>query len=548
MAGRKRGSVLALLVLGSLLLTGYAWAADDTGDAQNNHNAPYLRMGVGARALGMGGAFVGVANDLTAGYWNPAGLTWTTGWQVGGMYSSGMELDRNYNHIGFSRNAEWGAYGFNWLNAGMTDIDQRASDGHSLGTFDLTDNAFMLSFGKRFDIASFGLTGKYLRQANGADLGANQDDAINGYGIDLGFGLILTDRVRFGASVQDLAGSLGNDNGDAGTDDIPTNLRAGFAVWPVTGLTAAFDVEKTQNDDEYMFHMGGEYRVPLSEDLGAAIRMGLNDGDFAAGFGVRFNFLEADYAYVNDRQDFLNENHRFSVALKFGQEEMDMTGFETGDTDKDGIPDDVDQCPSLAEDMDGFMDADGCPDPDNDGDGIPDINDDCANQAEDMDGWQDSDGCPDADNDGDGILDRDDKCPSVAEDFNGYEDQDGCPEGGNPQSAGIPVLAYINFKFATAEISGADPIPVLEDVARIMRERTNLKLRVTGHTDAIGSDDANMKLSMRRADAIRDYLVKRGVTADRIMTDGKGEAQPIDTNDTDLGRARNRRIEFQVVQ
>jgi outer membrane protein OmpA-like peptidoglycan-associated protein len=542
MAGRKRGTILTLMVMGAFLLTGLAWAGDNTADGQNNHNAPYLRMGVGARALGMGGAFVGVANDLTAGYWNPAGLPWTSGWQVGGMFSSGMEVDRKYNQIGASYNADWGAVGFNWLNAGMTDINNRDAGGRDLGTFDFTDNAFMFSFGKKFDIASLGISGKYLRESNGGAL-AGQDDGTNGYGIDLGFGLQLTDQIRFGAAVQDIAGRLGSTDG---VQDIPTNLRLGLAVWPIRYLTAAFDVEKTQDTDDYAFHIGGEYRVPLAKDLSAAVRIGDNDGNFAAGFGMRFNMVEADYAYVNDKQAFMNENHRFSVALKFGQQEEEPS-YAMKDTDKDGIPDDVDQCPTLAEDFDGFMDTDGCPDPDNDGDGIPDVNDDCPNQAEDMDGWQDADGCPDIDNDGDGILDKDDKCPNVAEDIDGYEDTDGCPEGGSPQSM-IPVFAYINFKFGTAEISGADPIPILEDVARIMREKPDMKLKITGHTDAIGSDEANMKLSMRRAEAVKDYLVKRGVAADRFTTDGKGESQPVDSNDNDLGRARNRRIEFSVIQ
>ncbi len=542
MLRRNRRAILAVVALtGLLLLTGgSAFAADSPGDQANNHNAPYLRMGVGARALGMGGAFVGVANDLTAGYWNPAGLTWTRGWSVGGMFSSGMEVDRKYNHIGFARNAEWGAYGFNWLNAGMSDIEQRGADGQYIKDFDFSDNAFMLSLAKRWDIASLGITGKYLRESVGADLAGGSDDAINGYGIDLGFGLQLHEQFRFGLAVQDIAGKLGSVDE---AEDLPTNLRAGLAVWPIHGLTTAFDVEKTQDDDDYQFHTGAEFRMPLTEEVAAAVRAGLNDGDFAAGFGMRFKFLEADYAYVNDNQDFLNENHRFSVALKFGDEGMQAVGF--GDADRDGIPDDVDQCPTLAEDLDGFQDADGCPEGDNDGDGIPDINDDCPNQAEDVDGWQDSDGCPDADNDGDGILDKDDKCPSVAETFNGFEDADGCPDESMPM---IPVLAYINFKFATAEISGADPIPVLEDVARIMRERPDMKLKITGHTDNVGGDAANMKLSIRRAEAIKDYLVKRGIAADRIATEGKGESQPIDTNDSDLGRARNRRIEFQVIQ
>ncbi len=167
-------------------------------------------MGVGARALGMGGAFVAVANDLTAGYWNPAGLTWTRGWQVGGMFTGGMDVDRKYNQIGFARNGGWGAYGFNWLNAGMTDIDQRDGGGARVGQFDFSDNAFMLSLAKQWDVASFGITGKYLHEGVGATVAAGADDAVNGYGIDLGFGLQLTDMVRFGLNVQDIAGKLGS--------------------------------------------------------------------------------------------------------------------------------------------------------------------------------------------------------------------------------------------------------------------------------------------------------------------------------------------------
>jgi outer membrane protein OmpA-like peptidoglycan-associated protein len=397
-------------------------------------------------------------------------------------------------------------------------------------------------------MASVGVTGKYLIQGlDDEAVGPGQDNSINGYGIDIGLGLNLAEMVRVGFVVQDLVGKLGSDD-DA--NDIPTNLRAGVSIWPVAGLVAAADVEKTQDDDEYFFHIGGEYAMPLTEEIGAAVRAGLNDGDVALGFGLSYDWVFADYAYVNDSQDFLNENHRFSIALKFGQTEMmpRTGGMSMGgmrDADRDGIPDDVDQCPTLAEDMDGFMDADGCPDQDNDGDGIPDMNDDCPAQAEDLDGWQDSDGCPEIDNDGDGILDKDDKCPSVAETFNNYMDDDGCPDEG---ASRIPALAYINFKFNSAEISGADPVPILDDIARILRENPDIKLKITGHTDSIGGDEYNARLSLLRAEAIRDYLGGRGVAGERVIVEGKGESQPIDTNDTETGRARNRRIEFGVIE
>jgi OOP family OmpA-OmpF porin len=105
------------------------------------------------------------------------------------------------------------------------------------------------------------------------------------------------------------------------------------------------------------------------------------------------------------------------------------------DSDNDGVPDDVDQCPDMPEDKDGFQDEDGCPDFDNDNDGIYDSQDKCPNDPEDFDGFEDSDGCPDIDNDKDGIPDKLDKCPNMAEDIDGYQDEDGCPDGGGPGKA-----------------------------------------------------------------------------------------------------------------
>jgi hypothetical protein len=98
------------------------------------------------------------------------------------------------------------------------------------------------------------------------------------------------------------------------------------------------------------------------------------------------------------------------------------------DTDKDGVRDKDDACPSELEDQDGYLDDDGCPESDNDNDGIEDVADRCADQAEDPDGHSDTDGCPDRDNDNDGIQDGYDSCPSEAEDKDGDRDEDGCPD------------------------------------------------------------------------------------------------------------------------
>jgi len=111
---------------------------------------------------------------------------------------------------------------------------------------------------------------------------------------------------------------------------------------------------------------------------------------------------------------------------------------ESHDRDGDGILDEQDQCPTAAEDFDGYQDSDGCPDPDNDGDGILDVNDKCPDQAEDFDGFEDTDGCPDVDNDKDGIPDDVDHCPNQPETRNGYKDEDGCPDEADQDGDGIP--------------------------------------------------------------------------------------------------------------
>ena len=121
----------------------------------------------------------------------------------------------------------------------------------------------------------------------------------------------------------------------------------------------------------------------------------------------------------------------------------DPDGFEDNDgcpdydNDQDGILDGVDNCINIPEDKDGFEDADGCPDYDNDKDGIPDSLDKCINEPEDRDNFQDDDGCPDFDNDGDGVADSVDKCPNLPEDIDLFEDTDGCPDYDNDKD-GVP--------------------------------------------------------------------------------------------------------------
>ncbi|MBN1337525.1 MAG: OmpA family protein [Deltaproteobacteria bacterium] len=229
----------------------------------------------------------------------------------------------------------------------------------------------------------------------------------------------------------------------------------------------------------------------------------------------------------------------------------DADGCPDLDNDSDGILDAMDECPMLAEDIDGFEDEDGCPDPDNDGDGVLDVVDRCPDQPEDRDGDRDTDGCPDLDEDNDGIPDDVDGCPAVAENVNGYLDDDGCPDD-KPQRIEITrdqivIKEQIQFETGKARIRPMS-FPILDDVIQVLRDYPAIRVRIEGHTDNVGEDAMNARLSKSRADAVFEYIIGKGVDARRLTTEGFGETRPIDSNLSAEGRQRNRRVEFHILE
>jgi outer membrane protein OmpA-like peptidoglycan-associated protein len=217
------------------------------------------------------------------------------------------------------------------------------------------------------------------------------------------------------------------------------------------------------------------------------------------------------------------------------------------DPDADGVAGDADRCPNVAEDRDGFEDEDGCPDNDNDKDGIPDPQDRCPNKAETVNGLEDDDGCPEEDTDGDGFVGSRDKCPDAPETKNGFQDDDGCPDELPPAVKKFSgVIEGINFKTGSANILPGS-FNVLDRAVQVLKEFTDIKLEIQGHTDNRGGAAYNRDLSQRRADAVRTYLVSRGIGAERLTAVGFGFDRPIADNSSESGRSRNRRTEFKLV-
>jgi OOP family OmpA-OmpF porin len=219
------------------------------------------------------------------------------------------------------------------------------------------------------------------------------------------------------------------------------------------------------------------------------------------------------------------------------------------DSDGDGIPDYLDKCSNTPTGV--KVDAVGCP-LDSDGDGVPDYLDKCPNTP--TGAKVDAVGCP-LDSDGDGVPDYLDKCPNTP--LGVQVDSDGCPikkevtkdtvvitKPGEVES--LVLSGDANFEFNKSKLL-PNAYAVLDSIVSTMKAHVEYKWEVGGYTDKVGSDKYNTKLSQRRAKAVVDYLVSKGVIRKNIKAVGYGKANPIATNDTLEGRSMNRRVEIKLL-
>jgi len=222
---------------------------------------------------------------------------------------------------------------------------------------------------------------------------------------------------------------------------------------------------------------------------------------------------------------------------------VDGSGCPT-DEDQDGVFDGLDRCPGTP--AGATVDSNGCPS-DSDRDGVFDGIDQCPDTP--AGATVDARGCP-SDSDRDGVYDGLDRCPGTAP---GSEvDAEGCPVSEVQRALeqeGTFTFGDVNFAFGSAELR-PEAAATLQEVGRVLASRTGDRMELTGFTDSTGPEAYNQQLSLRRAEAVREYLLANfpGLTAGRIDVRGMGEAQPIADNSTPEGRSQNRRVEIRLVR
>ena len=281
----------------------------------------------------------------------------------------------------------------------------------------------------------------------------------------------------------------------------------------------------------------------LEEDDDDFVGAGTVNGALGVTYDITDRFgVNLQFAYKHSFKEYLTKHFQNSIGVYYNlgktkkPEQIAEPIIETPiDTDGDGIIDDYDVCPTIK----GIKEYAGCPDTDKDG--VPDSLDKCVN----VPGEISLQGCPLPDTDKDGVLDMDDNCPNKA----GTVANNGCPDVPKPTTVELNTLndyaRTILFNSGKSSFKN-ETYEILQAMSSILNKYPEVDFSIEGYTDSVGNEESNRLLSVRRANAVRDYFISKGINAERLFAMGFGEDYPIDSNTTSTGRANNRRVEVKL--
>ena len=353
------------------------------------------------------------------------------------------------------------------------------------------------------EVPYFGLQGTYLFP----DSARNNEDGLGG---TILFGFPVT---QYFAPEINLYGLRAEHDGAPGSDK-QWGGGLDFAVYPfgrgwvspflLLGGGAQYEDRDINSGTNGFANAGGGFLINLNQSGSAAIRID------AKRYWIWDDEVEAGRDYVMDTR--INAG----VQLAFGRNEPPPPPPPPpppADSDGDGVPDPLDPCPNTPRGVP--VDTKGCPLPP-------------------------PPPPPPKDSDGDGVLDNVDACPNTPAGMR--VDSRGCAI-----KAATVVLRDINFEFNSSKLSGTSQ-DSLDKIVEGLRGQPSMNLIIEGHTDAVGTDAYNLKLSQLRAASARSYLISKGIDASRLQTRGYGESRPVASNKDPEGRAQNRRVEFKVTK
>ncbi|MFA6128579.1 MAG: OmpA family protein [Bacteroidales bacterium] len=296
----------------------------------------------------------------------------------------------------------------------------------------------------------------------------------------------------------------------------------------IDGTTGAIATAAVKGNDKFMENSVGLCITPGKAKIKDSDGDGVNDKlDKCPGTPTGVP-VDADGCPLDSDKDGILD-YQDECPFVFGLKEFNGCP----DTDKDGIQDKFDECP----DVFGLKEFKGCPD--TDGDGVPDKDDRCPNTPKGV--KVDKFGCT-LDTDGDGIPDSEDACPLVA----GVKELNGCPYDvtyiiGKYSLTMTPI--YFDFDKYVLKTEGID---ALNKIANALSNHLDFGVQFDGYCDFMGTEEYNLKLSEKRANAAKLYLINKGITDNRIRLQYYGEANPAADNQTEKGRALNRRVEYNL--
>lgn len=306
----KKTAIFIFLIIAPL---GFHSLYSEDGDG--GYAGAFLRIGAGARALGMGTAFTAVADDHSAFVYNPAGVALIEGREVGISYAF-MSFDRRLGFVGFVTELKpAGGLGLGWINAGDSNIDGRDSNGEPTGDLSYSDNAFFFSFAQKIGrVGAVGIGMRYLYQKL-------VDQTGKGFGIDAGARFHILPDLWIGGVVQNINAKYTWNTSywereTTTKDEVPLQFRFGSAYHLLQNrLLLAIDVGKNTEQD-VAFYGGGEYQI---NDL-FILRAGWKDGELTTGGSflqfVQWGNMKVDYTFIAHFRG-LGSTHLFSLGYHF---------------------------------------------------------------------------------------------------------------------------------------------------------------------------------------------------------------------------------------